>query len=70
MKIFAWYCTICLTAAVAFADLSKDEITRLRESAFSLSTTAGAEAVRYADDSRLSWSCCGFGRQIPNLFIL
>jgi lipid-binding SYLF domain-containing protein len=33
MKIVAWCCTICLTAGVAFADMSKDEINRLRESA-------------------------------------
>jgi lipid-binding SYLF domain-containing protein len=37
MKIFGWCCIVCLMASAAFADLSKDEVKRLKESATVLS---------------------------------
>jgi hypothetical protein len=50
MKIFVWTCLVCLVASAAFADLSTDEVNRLKESA----TIGNPCAMSHIDGCRLA----------------
>jgi lipid-binding SYLF domain-containing protein len=50
MKIFGWCCLVFLVASAAFADLSKDEIKRLKESATVLNELRDAPDIGIPTD--------------------